>query len=72
MNRLTRRRRGGLHDRLAQCRVRVNRLVEVLDRPLQLDHQPLLGNQLRRVGADDVRAVNLAGLGVADDFHETL
>src|SRR5271167_2355814 len=72
VDRLADRRGGGLHHRLAQGRVGVDRLVDLLGRGLKLHREPVLRYELRRLRADDVRAVDLPRLGVGDHLHESL
>ena len=51
---------GGLVQRLAERRVRVDRRFDLLVRRFQVDRQSHLRDEFRRLRADDVRAEHLA------------
>src|SRR5881409_3620942 len=57
-----------LHHRLAERRVRVDVAAELPGVALEELRQRGLGDELGRAVADDVRAQQLAGLGVGDDL----
>src|SRR5690606_2772295 len=63
---------GRFHDRFAEGRVGVDRLVDLFDGGLQLHGQAVFGDQLGGLAADDVGAVDFAGLCVGDDLHEAI
>src|SRR5438128_821296 len=60
----------GLGNGLRQCRMRMDRELDFLDRVLVRAGQHELVDHFRRVGADDMRAEDLSVLGAADDLHE--
>ena len=60
----------GLHDRLAQRRVRVDVAAELPRVALEQLRQCRLGDELCRVGSDDMRAEHLARLGVGNDLDK--
>ena len=59
-----------LHDRLAEGRVRVDVAAELPRVALEQLRQCRLGDELCRVGSDDMRAEHLARLGVGNDLDE--
>src|SRR6185312_6841511 len=61
-----------LHHNLRERRVRVNRAGDLLVTGLELFRHDHLRDQVGRTRADDVRAEQLAVLGVADDLAQPL
>src|SRR5689334_637141 len=62
----------GLGDRFGEGRMRVDREIDFLDGKLVLTGDAELVDQLRGVGADDVRPEDLPVLRIADDLDEAL
>ena len=64
MNRFPVRGGGGFAHGFAERRVRVDGRVDFLPGGFEFHREAELGDQLRGVGADDVRAEDFAGVGV--------
>ena len=72
MDRLAHRGAGGLHDGLGERGVRVHGVDDLLLGGLELLGHDEFGDQLGRLGADEVGAQEFAVLGVEDQLHEAL
>src|SRR5581483_8829051 len=59
-----------LHHGLGERRMRVDRAPEVLDRPLERHRERDLGDELRRLGAADMPAQDLAVARLAHDLDD--
>jgi hypothetical protein len=61
---------GSFHERFAKRRMRMNGIPEGCGRPFELHRGYGFGNEVGRVGTDDMNPENLVGIGVRNDLDK--